>query len=241
MTIDEIYKEALRLMFANYEDDLDADGLTIDNIGNESYQQYLRNMRGAVNRCFAAIEREDVLSPKRLTIRAHHGDGALVTTLSGGVLLLGNTTENEEIAMRLQLGIEVGDYRNKYDMATLASGYLSIERVIEESATRYQTQIEYTMEGDTLVLAVPPKDGAQIVLYKWRIPRVPKSADYTYNVDLSDDLCELIPYYIKSELYEEDEPQQAIAARNYFEAGLDRLRRLEGGQTVVEDAFGFRW
>lgn len=38
---------------------------------------------------------------------------------------------------------------------------------------------------------------------------------------IDEELSELIPYFIKGELYEEDNPQQASIAKNYFEATTD--------------------
>ena len=38
---------------------------------------------------------------------------------------------------------------------------------------------------------------------------------------LDEEICELIPYFIKGELYEEDKPQEAILAKNYFEECVD--------------------
>ena len=50
----------------------------------------------------------------------------------------------------------------------------------------------------------------------------------------------LIPYYIKADLYEEDEPAIAAQARNYFEAGLDD-RWYDEEQEVVENVFRNGW
>ena len=47
-----------------------------------------------------------------------------------------------------------------------------------------------------------------------------KEEDST-ELPLDPALCELIPYFIKGELYEEDNPQQAAIAKNYFESTVD--------------------
>lgn len=52
-------------------------------------------------------------------------------------------------------------------------------------------------------------------------------------LDLDPNLCELIPYFIKGELYEEDNPQQASIAKNYFEATVDDYLATKN-QTSVE-------
>ena len=42
--------------------------------------------------------------------------------------------------------------------------------------------------------------------------------------NLSDELARLIPYYIKFELYQEDEPDLALTAKNTFDQGIESLR-----------------
>lgn len=49
---------------------------------------------------------------------------------------------------------------------------------------------------------------------------------------LDENLCELIPYFIKGELYEEDKPQEAIIAKNYFEDCVDDYLSTKINTTV---------
>lgn len=60
------------------------------------------------------------------------------------------------------------------------------------------------------------------------------------HVDIPVDTQLLIPYYIKADLYEEDEPAIAAQARNYFETGLDD-RWYDEEQKVVENVFRKGW
>lgn len=50
----------------------------------------------------------------------------------------------------------------------------------------------------------------------------------------------LIPYYIKAELYEEDEPALAMQARNFFEQGIED-RQDEEVQECIENVFRCGW
>lgn len=71
MKLGEIKLEALKLMFANVDIDL-----YIENIGyykqDESYREYLVNMPGAINRCFASIEEKRVLPCKRYEFKGEN-------------------------------------------------------------------------------------------------------------------------------------------------------------------------
>ena len=66
MKLGEIKLEALKLMFTNVDIDL-----YLENIEyykqDEAYREYLVNMPGAINRCFANIEERRVLPCKRCT------------------------------------------------------------------------------------------------------------------------------------------------------------------------------
>ena len=59
-------------------------------------------------------------------------------------------------------------------------------------------------------------------------------------VSIPVDAQMLIPYYIKADLYQEDEPAIATQARNYFEQGLDD-RWYDEEQEVVENVFRQGW
>lgn len=63
--------------------------------------------------------------------------------------------------------------------------------------------------------------------------RLTKNTNDNEELPLDEELCELIPYFIKGELYEEDNPQQAAIARNYFEDTVDDYLSTKN-QTAVE-------
>lgn len=60
------------------------------------------------------------------------------------------------------------------------------------------------------------------------------------HVSVSIDVQLVIPYFIKADLYEEDEPALAAQARNYFETAIDD-RRDEEEQEQVINVFRQGW
>lgn len=62
--------------------------------------------------------------------------------------------------------------------------------------------------------------------------RLNKNTDNNQTLDIDENLCELIPYFIKGELYEEDNPQQAAIAKNYFEDTVDDYLTTKINTTV---------
>lgn len=128
MTIEEIKKEALKLMFTNQDNEIDNAENIEELMTDDNYADYLANMNGCINR-------------------------AIVRLKSKGV--------------------------------------------------------EYTED------------------------RLTKNTSDKEELPLDEALCELIPYFIKGELYEEDNPQQASIARNYFEDTVDDYLSTKN-QTAVE-------
>jgi hypothetical protein len=126
MTIGEIKKEALKLMFTNQDNEIDSNYITVL-LEDDNYGDYLVNMNGSINR-------------------------AIVRLKSKGV--------------------------------------------------------EYT--GD----------------------RLKSDASEDFELDLDEELCMMIPYFIKGELYEEDNAQQAAIARNLFEDMVDDYLATKEHTTV---------
>lgn len=190
MTINEIEKNALAIMFTNYENDLsDQD---VDLITNEEYRKYTVNMKACINRALMRIQRANVLPLKKKVID--------------------NATAGE-----------VGDFLVRYNLEELIPDLYEIKR-IAYSARRYMPSISFQIEAGTLVL---PKisNGEYVVIYEPKVQRVALNAVSSTNIDIPDGIAEIIPYFIKAELYEEDEPSLALQARNIFEATLDSLKR----------------
>ena len=62
--------------------------------------------------------------------------------------------------------------------------------------------------------------------------RLTKDTDDETVLPIDEELSELIPYFIKGELYEEDNPQQASIAKNYFEDTVDDYLATKINATV---------
>lgn len=191
MTLNDIKKAALALMFTNYSDDL-AD-VDVDTLSSEEYTQYLVNMNASINRCLGRIESAGVLPLKTQEI---------TTATTGSVS---------------------GNFA-RYDLSLLANLFKSVSRIAKESASgEYIPSVKYHLEGTTVVL--PPLETGEkyIIIYRPKAPRVFISSPSYAVVNVPENIAEIIPYYIKADLYEEDEPDLALQARNIFESLLAQL------------------
>lgn len=206
MTINDIEKSALALMFTNYEEDLSEQD--VDLLESEEYRKYTVNMRACINRALMRIQRAEVLPLQSFTIDAS------TTCLNDG-------------------------HRARYNLQTLIPNLYSIERVAFDSACAYEPSESFHVEAGILVL-IPLRDGEKhIVIYEPKVQRIALNALSSTNIDIPDEIAEIIPYFIKAELYEEDEPSLAAQARNIFEATLESLKRNDyAAQASVVNVFG---
>lgn len=65
--------------------------------------------------------------------------------------------------------------------------------------------------------------------------KIEKDTSVDYKLSLPEDACVLIPLYIASQLYKDDDIAQATAYRNEFEVGLQDLRfNIENQESIKE-------
>lgn len=70
---------------------------------------------------------------------------------------------------------------------------------------------------------------------KVKIEHITKETKNDYEIQLPEDACVLIPLYIASQLYKDDDISQATAYRNEFEVGLqDLIYNLENQESIKE-------
>ncbi len=193
MNLGEIKIETLKLMFLNMNQDIIIEKLKTYSM-DETYKSYLINMPGAINRCFSNIEEKRVLPSKTKQLNIANG------TASGSFL-------------RFDLGLLIGDF---YD----------IERIVRETDDGdYNGNFEYQREGNTIVLEkCEAGDGiTYTVIYKPRLTRVTSSTSDTDELGIPDNIASNIPYFLKGELYRDDEPNEASEARNWYEAAMEEI------------------
>lgn len=193
MKLGEIKLEALKLMWANYNEDIGIEQLS-DLMGSERYGDYLVAMSGSINRCFADLEARGILPVKSFALAA---------------------------PLREEKGRTAA-----YDLKELIGDYLSFERLIYETegGSYEDTEIGAQIEEDILYL--PWFDGEKEeyrVIYRPRLPHIfPYTNDET-ELRIPDRIAAFIPYWIKGELYREEEPNEAGEARNWYEAQMSAV------------------
>ena len=72
---------------------------------------------------------------------------------------------------------------------------------------------------------------------KTTIKKIENTTEDTYEIELTEDACVLIPLYIASQLYKDDDISQATAYRNEFEVGLQDLYCNIENQESIEEVY----
>jgi hypothetical protein len=112
----------------------------------------------------------------------------------------------------------------RFDLSALIDDYCAIDRVVyENDYGEYDGDCDYRLEGDVLVLKQIDDDERYTVLYKPSITRVTSLTNDNIEIDIPENIVSQIPYYVKGDLYRDDEPNEASEARNWYEAAMESI------------------
>lgn len=119
---------------------------------------------------------------------------------------------------------------NRYDLSKIED-FLSENRIIYEDNTSYLERVVFSKEGNLIVVPSKYSPESLILLYYSKIPVIKETLQDSEEIPyLSNELARIIPYYIKYDLYQEDEPSLALNAKNSFDQGLESLRTVDNEQ-----------
>ena len=116
---------------------------------------------------------------------------------------------------------------NRFDL-TKIDDYFAIDKIVYEDNFNYYPKVSFEKEGNKIVISNKYNPIYLNMIYFSKVPSV--SDDLSDNEEipyLKDEFARLIPYYIKFELYQEDEPNLALTAKNTFDNGIELLRIYE--------------
>lgn len=120
-------------------------------------------------------------------------------------------------------GLASGSFM-RFNLAQLIEDYFDVERIVCETTNgEYIGDHEYQKEGDTLVIKDFGGDDRYILLYLPKIDRISSLTPDDEEILVPDNIAAHIPYFIKGDLYRDDEPNEASEARNWYEAAMDAI------------------
>lgn len=123
------------------------------------------------------------------------------------------------------LAIEHDGTNAKYDIKTLTGDYYDLQYVMYENGNTYMRCTRYQMENGKLVLYNAPV-GTYTVYYKAYPAEITEDTADDYEMPLQREVVVLIPLYMASQLYKDDDNAIATTYRNEFEVAFERLNRM---------------
>lgn len=118
----------------------------------------------------------------------------------------------------------------RFDLSQIDDFY-DVSRVIAETHNGYDGNYPFRMEGRTLVLLAPDDSATFTLLYYPKLAPVGAWAN-THDLDIPDEIASVIPYFLKGEIYREDEIGDAAEAMSWYE---QRLAALDPHRTEKQD------
>ncbi len=165
--------------------------------------------------------------------------GSYIVNMNGAIARALDRIENACVlpAKRYLLSeedFEKSKYFKRFDLNKIED-FFAIDRITAEYENGcYDGNVEYELQGDTLLLHNSAADFT--ILYFPKIKTVSEKTSDNDEIWIPENIARLIPYFIKSELYQEEEPVLAADARNLFEASLDDLKiKAQNKQNYVQE------
>ena len=118
--------------------------------------------------------------------------------------------------------------KQKYNLKTLISDFYGIVSVeYEKDETKGSYNSDFILEGDDTLVIDSGLKGNFIITYTAYPTKITSSTADTYVFEMPSNMISILPLYIASELYKDDNISMATIYRNQFEVELNNLQKLE--------------
>ena len=97
-------------------------------------------------------------------------------------------------------------------------------------------EIDFSNSEMVIPSAVP--SAHYVIYYSPKIKRVTAGTAENTEIPIPDDIASLIPYYVKGELYREEDASEADNAKAWFTAGLNEIVNRSIIPTGVSTVYG---
>lgn len=110
----------------------------------------------------------------------------------------------------------------RFNLEEIIEDYFDIDRLVCEREGNYDGNADFRMEGSILVLPLIDDEVYTVIYYPF-IQRITSETDNEIELQIPNKIAAHIPYFIKGDLYRDDEPDEANEARNWFEAAIQSI------------------
>lgn len=123
----------------------------------------------------------------------------------------------------------------KYDLKTLIDDFYNIVSVEYESLTeKGQFNSNYLLESDNTLVIDTEREGNYIIKYRAYPTKITTNTADTATIDMPSEVLALLPLYIVSELYKDDDISLSTQWRNQFEAEIDDIDKPSGKEEFAD-------
>lgn len=121
---------------------------------------------------------------------------------------------------------KLGDGVRRYDLTALAEDFYSLnaDGVYFEGDGLYCRPADWTMEAGHVFVLPADKAGTWTIWYNAYPPELGTQTEDDYELPLYPEVAALLPLYIASQVYKDDDVGMATQYRNEFEVGRDALQ-----------------
>jgi hypothetical protein len=238
MKLGEIKLESLRLINANDQK------LSIENIDkymqDDRYRDYLEKMPGAINRALSRFATYKILPTKTAEIKPAQGKSVKQFLRFDLNKIISDFNSLERIIYIHERVVPNINYQ------TVSSGVIIVPF---SSSCVFKGEVEELPQNPTVGDAVYIQGGSKYytgehwddlaedeifeIEYTPKIQIVNVNTPNDLELNVPEAMARMIPYFIKADIYEQDEPEVAATARNIFESalteyisfGMDRKQR----------------
>lgn len=237
MNLGEIKLESLRLMFANDEDlNIDGFNITKDNNGDiisigyrqdDRYRDYLDRMPGAINRAMSRFMTYKVIPTTTKEIKPSQGETFKQYLKLDLKKILTDFASLERVIYIYKRVVPNIEYQSLTDGVILipfASSY-EFKGMAEEFPESSTVGFAYNVKGvckywNGSEWELVNEDETFSIEYVPKVELITATHDIDYELNIPDALARIIPYFVKADLFEQDEPNLSATARNIFESAL---------------------
>lgn len=117
--------------------------------------------------------------------------------------------------------------KQRYDLRSIIPDFYDVMSVEYEKAGRKgEYNSDFTLEEDNILVIDGKREGNFIITYKAYPTKItPNTAD-SFRLNVPSEMAAILPLYMASELYKDDDAAIATQYRNQFEAELDGIKIL---------------
>lgn len=225
MKLGDIKLESLRLMYSNDED------LSIENINtyrqDDRYKDYLDRMNGAINRALSRFLTYKVIPTKTAELVPSQGETFKQFLKFNLKKLLPDFDSIERVIYIYKQVVPNIDFQTITDgiiLIPFSSSY-AYKGVVDELPEKAKEGDAYNVDGvcsfwNGYNWEEVTEDEMFNIEYTPKLEMVSVTTDNNLELEIPETLARIIPYFVKADLYEQDEPQLAATARNIFENAL---------------------